>query len=130
MLSATSMSFLPLFCEYVRSIANACCSVMECRSMRMPLARSMMARRRKAPSGVCDKSAACAAAFECVVLGEALEGDLDRALELVGVAVDDVGEDPAAGGLPDVVGVSYLEECDHRAGGLVDDLADQVERVR
>ena len=46
-----------------------------------------------------------------------------------GVAVDDVGEDAALGRLADVRGVVGVEERDHRAGRLADDLGDQLERV-
>ncbi len=37
-------------------------------------------------------------ALQAVVLGEALKGDLDRALQFFGIGVDDVGEDSAPGG--------------------------------
>jgi len=37
--------------------------------------------------------------LQVVVLGEALEGDIDRALQLLGIGVDDVGEDAALGRL-------------------------------
>jgi len=67
--------------------------------------------------------------FEVVVLGKAAQGDVDRRLELVLVGLDDVGEDAALGGFVDEVLVSCVEDEDDRAGGVADDLLDQLERV-
>ena len=64
-----------------------------------------------------------------MVLGEALQRDVDRALELLGAPFDDVGEDAAAGGLADVGGSPRRQQRDHRARRLAHDLADQLERV-
>ena len=79
--------------------------------------------------GLLDRGAAPEGALEVVVLGEALQRDVDRALQLLGSAVDDVGEDAALGRLADVRGVVGVEERDHRAGRFADDLADQIERM-
>ena len=68
-------------------------------------------------------------ALEALVLAEALQRDVDRALQLLGAAIDDVGEDAAFRRLTDVCRVVCGEERDHGAGGLADDLRDQVERV-
>ena len=68
-------------------------------------------------------------ALQVVVLREALQRDVDRALQLLRRRVDDVGEDAALGRLVDVGGILRREQRDHRAGGLADDLRDQVERV-
>ena len=84
--------------------------------MRMPLARSIM-------------GAASECTLQAVVFGEALQGDVDRALQLFGGCVDDVGEDASFRGLVDVGGIACREQCDHGAGGLADDLADQLEGV-
>ena len=48
--SAISMSLWFERCASSRSISNASCSSIECRSIKMPLARSVIARRTKAPS--------------------------------------------------------------------------------
>ena len=79
--------------------------------------------------GLFDQGAASEGALEAVVFGEALQGDVDRALELFGAAVDDVGEDSSLGGFVHVGGVLRGQECDHGAGGLADDLGDQLEGV-
>ena len=79
--------------------------------------------------GLFDQGAPAEGSLQRLVLAEALEGDVDRALELVGGAVDDVGEDAAFGGLVDVGGVVGVEDRDDGAGGLADDLGDQGERV-
>ena len=68
-------------------------------------------------------------ALQALVLGEALERDVDRALQLLGGAVDDVGEDAALRGLVDIVGIVGVQDRDHRAGRLAHDLGDQLERV-
>jgi len=44
-----------------------------------------------------------------VILGKALQGDVDRALKLLGSRVDDVGEDAALGRLVDVCRVGGRE---------------------
>ena len=81
----------------------------------MPFACSIRARRPKHP--------------EALVLAEALERDVDRALQLVGRAVDDVGEDAALGGLVDVGGSSAWRIAITGQDGLAHDLGDQIERV-
>jgi hypothetical protein len=55
--------------------------------------------------------------------------DLDRALELLRLPVGDVGEHAAARRLFDELRVLRLEQSDHRAGRLVHDLRDQLQRV-
>src|SRR5690242_1040049 len=79
--------------------------------------------------GALDQCAACECAFEVLKLGEAAQDDVEGALQLLGFAVGDVGEDAAFGGFVDEVAVVGLEDRDHRAGCLADDLVDQVERV-
>src|SRR5579862_3894071 len=69
--------------------------------MRMPLACSITARRPKLP-------AACGSR-------EAIECDVDRALQLFGGGVDDLGEDAALGRLAHEGGVACGEQCDHWA---------------
>jgi hypothetical protein len=68
-------------------------------------------------------------ALQAVVLGETLQRDVDRALQLLGAAVDNVGEDAALGGLVHVRRVLRREQRDHRTRRLADDLRDQLERV-
>jgi hypothetical protein len=82
----------------------------------MPLARSVVARRPNAP-------------LEVVVLGEAPQDDVDRALPVLGFRVGDVGEDAALGRLLDEVRIGRVDQDDDRAGGLLHDLLDQLERV-
>ena len=68
-------------------------------------------------------------AFEIVVLGEAAQHDIDRALPILGVGVGDVGEDAPLGGLLDELRSRRVKQDDHRAGRLLDDLLDQAECV-
>jgi hypothetical protein len=58
-----------------------------------------------------------------------LQRDVERARQLVGIVVDDVGEDPALRGLADVGWIARIQECNHRATGLAHDLSDQLERI-
>ena len=68
-------------------------------------------------------------ALKVVVLGEALQRDVDRALEFHGIVVENVCEDTTLGRFADVRWVTGGEQRDHWAGRLVDDLGDQVKRV-
>ena len=79
--------------------------------------------------GALDQRAACECALQVLELGEAAKHDVERALQLFGVSVGDVGEDPALGRFVDEVAVVGLEDRDHWAGGGADDPVDQVERV-
>ncbi len=79
--------------------------------MRMPLARSVTARRPNAPCRFWNSV-------------KPAKGDIERALELLGVAVHDVGEHTAFGCLVDEGGVAVLEDRDHRARRLANDPAD------
>jgi hypothetical protein len=79
--------------------------------------------------GLFDQRAAAECSLQALVLGEALQGDVDRALQLVGGAVDDVGEDAPLGCLVDVGRVAEMKDRDDRTGGFADDLGDQLERV-
>ena len=76
-----------------------------------------------------DHSAAAKRSLQAVVLGEALQRDVDRARQLLGIVVEDVREDAPLGRLVDVRRVLGREQRDHRTRGLADDLPDQVERV-
>ena len=87
-----------------------------------------MAFHENALRSLGDRSAA-EGAFEVVVLGEAAQNDVDRALSVLGVGIGDVGEHAAFGCLLDEVGVGRMDEGDDRARGLVHDLFDQVESV-
>ena len=77
---------------------------------------------------LCD-GAAAEGAFEVVVLSEAAQHDVDRALPVLGVGIGDVGEDATLGCLLDEVRIGRVDEGDDRARGLVHDLLDQVESV-
>ena len=68
--------------------------------------------------------------LQALILAEALKRDVDRALQLVGIAVDDVREHAALGGLMDVGRVAGVEQGDHRARCLAHDLGDQLQCVR
>jgi len=68
-------------------------------------------------------------AFKVVVLGEAAQHDVDRALPVVDVGVGDVGKDAPLGRLLDEGRIGRVEQDDHRAGGFLNDLLDQAERV-
>ena len=114
--AATSASLWPLCWEWSRSISKAVSLSITWRAIRIPFACSI-------------SGAASEGSLQAVVFGEALQGDVDRALQLLGGGVDDVGEDAALGRLVDVGGIPCREQRDHRAGGFVDDLADQFERV-
>ncbi len=65
--------------------------------------------------------------LQAVVLGETLQCDVDRALELGRGVLDDVRKHAPLGGLVHVGGILGRQQCDHRAGRLADDLGDQVE---
>src|SRR4029077_6618710 len=67
--------------------------------------------------------------LQVVVLREALQGDIDRALKLVGGGVYEVGKDAAFGSLADVGRIPRLEQGEHGTAGLADDLLDQLERM-
>jgi hypothetical protein len=82
----------------------------------MPFARSVIARRPKAPS----RSWYSAKRRRTMSIG---------ALPVLGVGIGDVGEHSAFGCLLDEVGVGRMDEGDDRARGLVHDLFDQVERA-
>jgi hypothetical protein len=81
------------------------------------------------PLGLLDRGSAPERSLQAVVLGEALQRNVDRARELSGIVVEDVGEDPALGRFVHVGRVLGREERDHGARGFADDLVDQGERV-
>ena len=114
--AATSLSLRPLRWEWSRSRLEG--GVGADRVPRHEDALRLL-DHRTAPEGT----------LQALVLGEALQRDVDRALQLVGAAVDDVREDAALGGLVDVGGIVRVEDRDHRAGGLAHDLRDQLQRV-
>ena len=82
------------------------------------------------PLGALGLRAPAEGALQVVILGEAAERDVERALQLLGRAVDDVGEHASLGGLVDEVGVVSLEHRDHGALRLANDPLDQFQRVR
>ncbi len=79
--------------------------------------------------GLLDQSAPAEGALEALILGEPLQGDVDRALELRRISVNDVGEDAAPGCFVHVCRILRGEQCDYRAGGLAHDFRDQLEGV-
>ena len=112
---AMSKSFLPVCCEWSRSNSKATLSLAPCRSIRMPLARSITARRPNA--------------HEIVVLGEPAQGDVDRSLKVRSVPVGDVAEHAALRRFADEVGIVATQESDHGARRFAHDLGDVLERV-
>ncbi len=100
----------------VARIWNARSSSTEWRSMRIPLARSVIVR-------------ALESSFKVTVFGEAPQDDLDRVLPLLRVAIRDCRrrrrDSPPGLRSRDPL----VQECDDRAGRLVNDLFDQFERV-
>ena len=68
-------------------------------------------------------------ALQVVVLGEAAQDDVDRALPVLDVGVGDVGEHAPLRRLLDEGRIGRVEQDDHRARGLADDLLDQPEGV-
>src|SRR6185437_16673492 len=68
--------------------------------------------------GLLDQSAPAEGALEALILREPLQGDVDRALELRRISVNDVREDAAPGCFVHVCRILGGEECDYRAGGL------------
>src|SRR5919108_1562165 len=81
------------------------------------------------PLGPLDHGPAPERALEVVVLGEAAQDDVDRALPVLRVGVRDIGENPALGRLPHEFGIGGMDQHDYRAGGLLHDLLDQLERM-
>src|SRR5579859_39594 len=113
--AATSLSLRPLCWEWSRSISKAGSAAIEWRAIRIPSpARSSPAARTP---------------LQALVLAEALQGDVDRALQLLRGAVDDVGEHASLRRLVHVAGIAGVQDRNHRAGGLADDLGDQLESV-
>src|SRR5919202_6980786 len=76
-----------------------------------------------------DPRAAVEGAQQLRELAVALEGDVDRALQLGLVRRVDVGEHAALGGGVDEVAAGVVGERDDRADRLVDDLGDELEGV-
>jgi diguanylate cyclase (GGDEF)-like protein/PAS domain S-box-containing protein len=68
-------------------------------------------------------------ALQILVLGEALKRHVDRALQLLGRGVDEIGEHPALGRFEDVGRVFRRKQRDHRAARFLNDLLDQLECV-
>jgi len=66
---------------------------------------------------------------EVAVVGEPSQDDLDRALPLFRVVVDDECEDSPPCGLADERRVGAPDDRDHRATRIGGDLADQVQGV-
>ena len=67
--------------------------------------------------------------LQVVVLGEPLQRDVDRALQLLRGGVHEVGEDSSFGRLPDISRILRREQRNHGTAGFADDLLDQLERV-
>ena len=68
-------------------------------------------------------------ALQVVVLGEPVQRDVERALQLLRRAVHDVGEHAALRRLVDERSVAALEHRDHGTVRLLDDALDQLEGV-
>jgi hypothetical protein len=76
-----------------------------------------------------DHRSAPEGSLQIVILGESLQGDVDRTLQLIASGVDDVSEHASFGGLADVARILRREERDHGARCFTDDLRDQLECV-
>jgi hypothetical protein len=61
------------------------------------------------PLRLLDLRAASERPSQAVILSEPLEGDVDRALQLFGGGIDDVGKDTPLGRLANVSGISEIE---------------------
>ena len=79
--------------------------------------------------GTLDQSAAPEGALEVLILREASEHDVDRALPVLDISIADVGKDASLGRFADEPRVPCVEQDNHGAGGFLDDLVDQVESV-
>src|SRR5689334_12301901 len=79
------------------------------------------------PLGLLDLRAPPESSLEILILGETLERDVDRALQLIGTAVDDVRKHASLGSLMDIRRVVRMQERNHRTRGLSNDLPDQLE---
>ena len=109
-----STSLRPLCCECSRSISNARSALVDWRAIKIPFACSMTARRLNA--------------LQVVVLAEALQGDVDRDRQLVGIIVEDVREDPALRGFVHVRRI-FADKSAITGQEASHDLADQVQGV-
>ena len=81
------------------------------------------------PLGALGEGTAPECALEVVVLGEAAQDDVDRALPVASVGVGDVGEHAPLRRLPDEARIGRVEQDDHRARGFPHDFLDQAEGV-
>src|SRR5436190_3215114 len=79
--------------------------------------------------GTLDDRAPPECSFESLVFGKAAEDDLDHVLPGAGIVVHDVGEHAELGRLPHERVVCGAENRDDRAGRLLDDRLDELERV-
>jgi hypothetical protein len=77
---------------------------------------------------LCDR-APFEGSFEVAVFGEAPKDDLDGVLPLLHVTVGDVGKDTASRSLNHKRRIRRVQERHNGAGGLVDYLLDELERV-
>src|SRR4051794_23838530 len=76
-----------------------------------------------------DDRAPAEGALQALVFAEPLQGDVDRALQLLRSAVDDVREYTPLRRLVNVCRIIRMEQRDHGARSLTDDLGNQTERM-
>jgi len=81
------------------------------------------------PLGALGGRAPLERAFQVPKIRKAAQDYLDRVLPLLGLAVGDVGEDTALRGFEDEFMIGCVKESHDRAGRLVDDLLDQLQRM-
>lgn len=80
--------------------------------------------------GLLDDDAASERAVDATELGVAAQDDVQRVGEFGVIAVLDVGEDAAFGGVVDELVVLGRHVGDHWAAGVLDELGDQLEGVQ
>ena len=79
--------------------------------------------------GPLDQRAAPEGSLQIVILGEAAQHDVDRALPVIDVLVVDMREHTPLGRLVDEPRIRLVKQHDHRASRLAHDLVDQRKRV-
>ena len=81
------------------------------------------------PLGAFDERAATKRALEVVILGEASQDDVDRALPVLDIRIADMREHAALGRLPDEPRITRMQQHDHRTRRLAHDRVDHLQRM-
>src|SRR5690348_18437486 len=85
--------------------------------------------RHEDPLRLLDRRPPPEGSLQVLIFGKSLQGDVDRALQLLRTAIDDVRKHASLGSLMDVCRIVRMQQSDHRTRGLSDDLPDQLERM-